>query len=555
MDKKFFIGIAAFLVLGFGIFWLFSSRTSDLSEELEQSLEKNIPGYLVESRFAEDIREFYQEREYQEVWFNGKRLSSSGKELLNQLETIAFEGLQPEDYHWQDFQFMVSGEKTELGKIKKLNEVELASLELLMTHAFFTLSKDLEFGKVDPQSLDANWKFEEKEGEYVYADLLREVADGASVEETLEKLNPELQLYANGRKAIRDLYELKEKDTLDWSHITLSEALKVGESHPKVPKLRERLIFWGFLSPYTVDRPLTFDSKMEAGLKEYQKSQGMEPDGVIGSLVVSQLNKSPNDLIDLAAANMERLRWLPSIDWDQEMVLVNVANFQLDYLKKSDTLFTTKVIVGKDYSESPSFTAPMSYIVFSPYWNIPPSITHEEIIPAIKKNKSYLEQKNMELVDQSGELVNSSSVKWEQVDTGEFPYRIRQKPGGSNSLGLVKFMFPNPYNIYIHDTPNRNLFAKESRALSHGCIRIQYPDQFAKVLLGDSEWTDEKIQEAMNQQNEQSVKLEKSISVVLLYLTFWSEENGGINYRQDIYGRDEALIRALKSSKSSPDQA
>lgn len=555
MNQKLFIGIASFVVFGFGIVWLLNHRNVDLSEELEQSLEVDKPSFLVGSPYWEDMRKFYRDRDYLEVWLFNHRLSSSGKEFLTQVKTISYEGLQSEDYHWEEFQLFISHENEELEIIKKLSKEELARFELLMTQAFFNLSKDLEYGKVDPRKLDANWKFEEKKGEFVYSELLKEVAEGTPVARVLEKLNPENQLYVYGRESIRELYSLKEKDTLDWSEVTLSTALKVGESHPKVPKLRERLIFWGFLSPYTVDNPLTFDVKMEEGLKNFQAAQGMESDGVIGPLLVAQLNKSPQDLIDLAAANMERLRWLPRINWDQEMVLVNVANYQLDYLNNTDTLFSTKVIVGKDYSESPSFTAPMSYIVFSPYWNVPASITKDEIIPAIKKDRSYLAQKNMELVDSSGDLINSNSVKWDQVEGEEFPYRIRQKPGGSNSLGLVKFMFPNPYNIYIHDTPNRNLFAKESRALSHGCIRIQHPDQFAKILLEDSEWTEEKIHAAMNMENEQTVNLQKSIPVVILYLTFWSGENGKINYRPDIYGRDEVLIRALKSKKSSFDQA
>ena len=555
MKKNIFLGFALILILGFGTVWLLNHRTSDLSEELEISIEEDKPGFFSESPYWEEIQGFYRERDFLEVWFFNQKLSDQGEDFLEKLESIHLDGLQKEDYNWQDFQVFVSEDKADQRRIKKLSEEKLSRLELLMTHAFFTLARDLEYGKVDPRGLDPNWKFEEKEGLFLYSDLLKEVADGESLEKTLAKLNPDLKLYADGREAIRELYSIKENDTLDWSEVTISTAVKVGESHPKIPKIRERLIFWGFLSPYSINQPLTFDEKMEEGLKKYQASQGMEPDGVIGSLVVSQLNKSPQNLIDLAAANLERLRWLPRIDWDQELVLVNVANYQLDYLNKSDTLFSTKVIVGKDYSESPSFTAPMSYIVFSPYWNVPPSITNEEIIPAVKKDKSYLAQKNMELVNQSGELVNVSSVKWEQVENGEFPYRIRQKPGGSNSLGLVKFMFPNPYNIYIHDTPNRGLFAKETRALSHGCIRIQYPDKFAKILLDDPEWTEEKIQEAMSQTNEQTVKLEKSIPVVLLYLTFWAEEDGKFNYRPDIYGRDEALMRALKNKKSSLDQA
>ena len=249
---------------------------------------------------------------------------------------------------------------------------------------------------------------------------------------------------------------------------------------------------------------------------------------------------------------MERLRWMPKMDWDQEMVLVNIANYQLDYMKKQDTAFTAKVIVGKEYNESPTFTAPMSYIVFSPYWNIPESITNDEIIPSVKKNPNYLSQKNMEVVDGNGAVVKASQVNLAK-ETG---YRVRQKPGGDNSLGLVKFMFPNDYNIYIHDTPARSLFERETRALSHGCIRIQNPDQFAKILLNDNSWDDEKIQAAMHQETEEVVKLEREIPVVLVYMTFWADKDGKANFRSDVYERDQALLKALRNTKkSSLDQA
>jgi murein L,D-transpeptidase YcbB/YkuD len=219
-------------------------------------------------------------------------------------------------------------------------------------------------------------------------------------------------------------------------------------------------------------------------------------------------------------------------------------------MNNSDTIFTAKVIVGKEYNESPTFKAPMSYIVFSPYWNIPASITKDEIIPAVRKDKNYLSRKNMEVVSENGELVNLKNVDWALKDGENFPYLIRQKPGGDNSLGLVKFMFPNEYNIYIHDTPSRSLFDRESRALSHGCIRIQNPDQFAKILLNDPDWTDEKIQKAMKQEIEEVVKLDREIPVILVYMTFWADRDGKANFRSDIYNRDEALLNSLRSNKS-----
>ena len=204
--------------------------------------------------------------------------------------------------------------------------------------------------------------------------------------------------------------------------------------------------------------------------------------------------------------------------------------------------------MGEEYNASPVFSAPMTYIAFSPYWNIPASITKDEIVPAMRKNPKYLDQKNMEVVTSSGQPVNVKPKDW---STEPFPYLIRQKPGASNSLGLVKFMFPNEHSIYIHDTPARDLFSRENRALSHGCIRIQDPAKFAALLLQDDPiWTPEKIDSAMHQEKEQIVQLKKHIPVVIFYLTFWADSDGAPHFRSDIYNRDQEVLAALKKTKT-----
>ena len=551
MNKKIIVPFAAVLILAIGLIWFFNHRRSDISDELQAALSGDKSGSLSKSNYSEELDKFYADREYLEVWlFNGS-LSKSGEELLKQIEESKFDGLQPADYHLEEIYALSSDPERKNKKFKSLSAEEKVNLELMLSDSFFKLAHDLEKGKVNPSSLDPNWKFEEKESEINYTELLKEVANGSSVEKTFASLYPSSEIYAQGREAIEKLYEIQRNDTLTWEFAKVDGAIKVGERHAAIPALRKRLVFWDFLKPYDTEEPTLFDSTMFEGLQKYQESNGMNPDGVIGSLVAESLNNSPQNLIDIASINMERLRWMPKIDWDQEMVLVNIANYQLDYMHKKDTAFTAKVIVGKEYNESPTFTAPMSYIVFSPYWNIPESITKDEIIPSINKNPNYLSQKNMEVVSGSGEVVKASKVNLSK-DQG---YRVRQKPGGDNSLGLVKFMFPNEYNIYIHDTPARSLFEKETRALSHGCIRIQNPDQFAKILLDDKEWDDEKIQEAMNQDTEEVVELDRKIPVVLLYMTFWADKNGKANFRSDVYDRDEALLKALRREKSSLDKA
>ncbi|MFD2037397.1 murein L,D-transpeptidase [Belliella marina] len=554
MDKKIILPIALVLIVGLGLFWIINQRSSDLKDELRQNLEGEINGVLANSDYKDIIKDFYAGREYLEVWLFNGTLSDSGEGLLTQIEDSKYDGLQPEDYNLGQIYGLSTNAAKQGKKFKELSSKQKVDLELLLTEGFLMLAHDMEKGKVNPSVLDPDWKFEEKKTDVVYTELLEEVANGVSVEKIFTSFYQGLDLYVQGREAMKSLYKIHENDTLTWESEKIEGSVKVGEEHAAIPALRQRLAFWGFLEPNEVEDSMYFDSTMYRGLMKYQESNGMIPDGVIGALVAESLNNSPQKLIDIASVNMERLRWMPKMDWEQEMVLVNIANYQLDYMEKSDTVFSAKVIVGKEYNESPTFTALMSYIVFSPYWNIPNSITHNEIIPAIKKNKGYLKEKKMEVVTNSGKPVDATNVNWNEIGDG-FPYRIRQKPGGDNSLGLVKFMFPNEYNIYIHDTPARSLFDLESRALSHGCIRIQNPEQFAKILLKNGTWDDEKIKEAMNLENEKVVELDRKIPVVLVYMTFWADKSGKANFRPDVYQRDQALLEALRDSKSSSDQA
>jgi murein L,D-transpeptidase YcbB/YkuD len=315
-------------------------------------------------------------------------------------------------------------------------------------------------------------------------------------------------------------------------------------------EIRERLYFWGFLKPYQPVDDKMYDSLMIDGVKMIQKRFGMEPDGVIGQGTIHAFNQKPLDMIATASVNLERLRWFPDTIKDIELILVNTANFQLDFIQKLDTVLSSKVIVGKSYHSTPQFSALMSYIVFSPTWTVPTSITRNELVPKIKKDPRYLAKNNMKLLNSSGKTVDPSSIDWAKVSARSFPYTVRQEPGENNSLGLVKFMFPNQNSVYIHDTPSRSLFEREDRALSHGCIRIQKPFDFAKILLShDSNWTDEKIRTAMHQTKEQIVNLNRKIPVAIIYLTYWSDSRGNLYFRKDIYDRDSEIYASLKERR------
>ncbi|MBC6368782.1 murein L,D-transpeptidase [Algoriphagus sp. AK58] len=549
MSKSFFLTV--FLViatLGFCTGYpLFRSSTSD---QLRLILEQENPGKKITVRgitlhSTPNIYVYYDDRNYDEAWSVNGILTEQAYELRFEIRQSKFDGLNPSDYHIGliDSFFKTFEANKKAGQANDYKE--LADLDLLLTDAFFKLASHLERGKVDPSQLTSSWEISRKPQKADYVSLLNRAIQENSVRKKLEELYPDFTIYRKGREVIRTLDELKKSDTLDWKPIKIDKAIKPGDTHSAIPAIRQRLRFWGHLkSGDNLDSKL-YDSVLVAAVKSFQKENGMEPDGAIGKNTVSGFNASPSFLMDKAAINLERLRWLPDTVRDAEFILVNIANFQLDYVNKLDTVFSSKVIVGKSYHQSPIFSAQMSYIVFSPYWNIPVSIAKNEVIPAIRKNPNYLQQKNMEVVTPSGKLVDPSTINW---SSKSFPYMIRQKPGGSNSLGLVKFMFPNSHSVYIHDTPSKSLFEKEDRALSHGCIRLQNPVKFAQILLKDDPtWTLEKIEKAMHQEKEQIVNLPRKIPVVLIYLTFWADSKGTPHFRSDIYGRDGELLKFLRN--------
>ena len=525
------------------------AQNTDLQDNIRIKLELDQPDVPLSVRqnelFAKgEIHQFYTDRLFMPVWTENGLLTEFAYELRFEIIQSKFDGLNPEDYHLDLINMFFSTFESNKKQAIANDLDDLADVDLLLSDAFFHLASNLEIGKVDPTALKGDWEITSKKAKVAYNELLESAVSKQQVRQTLETLYPNISIYKKGREVIRALDEIRKQDTLNWKHVKISKTIKVGETDGGVPNLRERLAFWKYLEPYAFEDEKQYDSTMFLAVQKFQHRNGLEPDGALGKNTVYTLNQSPADLIDKASVNMERLRWLPDTLRGAEMILVNIANYQLDYLSNRDTLFSTRVIVGKKYHESPIFSSAMSYIVFSPYWNLPTSIVRNEVMPAVRKNPNYIAQKNMEVVTYSGKHIDPATVNWSGKS---IPYMIRQLPGAHNSLGLVKFMFPNEHSVYIHDTPARSLFTREDRALSHGCIRIQDPATFAGVLLKDDKsWTSEKIYSAMHQSHEQIVNLDRKIPVVLLYLTFWADSKGQGHFRQDIYDRDGEVLDALR---------
>ncbi|EMS30971.1 hypothetical protein C943_02759 [Mariniradius saccharolyticus AK6] len=500
------------------------------------------------------IHRFYGERNFQPAWIKDGKIPELAYEMRYEIGQSKFDGLNPVDYHFAALNDYFSRYEAAKKQGKTLPDNELAAVDVLLTDAFIMMGSHLSLGKVDPENLKTSWNIQRNAPELVLDRRLEEALNGGGIRKSLQALYPSFVIYRKMREGLRELYDdmerFEKRPFAQWKPLKTDKSIKPDESNPMMPEIRKRLYFWGYVDAYETVEDKVYDAELVVGIKKLQRRHGMEPDGVIGQGTIQALNQTPEMLIRTAAVNLERLRWLPDTIKDSELILVNTANFQLDFLHNRDTVFTSKVIVGKSYHATPQFSAEMSYIVFSPTWTVPTSITRTEIIPAVKKNRNYLASKNMKLLNSSGGVVDPASIDWAKVNPKTFPYTVRQEPGESNSLGLAKFMFPNKHSVYIHDTPSRSLFEREDRALSHGCIRIQRPFDFAKFLLShDPTWTDERIRQAMRQPKEVTVTLNRKIPVAIIYMTYWANGGGEMFFRSDIYGRDAEIAKALKESK------
>jgi murein L,D-transpeptidase YcbB/YkuD len=312
-----------------------------------------------------------------------------------------------------------------------------------------------------------------------------------------------------------------------WQPIsTTSKSIKKGTSLPVVAAIKRRLQLSGDLPGN--DTSGVFNDTLEMAIKNFQIRHGYKPDGVVTTSLIKEMNVPAETRLQQILLNMERMRWMPN-EPKGNLIVVNIPEFVLHVYEGSKKAFDMNVVVGKEGHNTTMFTGDLNQVVFSPYWNVPSSIVRKEILPKMNANPNYLASQNMEITGNEGSLP-----------------AIRQKPGGKNALGNVKFLFPNSFDIYFHDTPSKSLFSQDKRAYSHGCIRLSNPTKMAEYLLRNNpEWTPERIQDAMTSGNEKFVRLKQAVPVFITYYTAWVDDNGQLNFRSDIYKHDSDLSKKM----------
>lgn len=475
----------------------------------------------------EAIAAFYAARNYAPVWTDAGNAERRNV-LLTALTRAGDHGLPVQRYD--------AGALADAFRAAR-TEGDRGRLEVRMTRAFLDYARDLNSGVLVPKKVDPG--------------IVREIPV-RSLESNLAMLtDADLSGFLAGLAPTAPAYAqlMKAKIQIEaqiarggWGDALPAVTLKPGASGEAVVALRDRLVAMGYLGRSATR---SYDDTMEKAVQQFQLDHGLEPDGVLDDSTLAQINVGPEARLQSILVAMERERWI-NIDRGRRHIWVNLTDFSARIMDDGKETFATRSVIGKDVPDqrTPEFSDTMDYMVINPSWSVPRSITTKEYLPLLKKNPNAAG--HLKIVDSKGRVVDRGAINFGKYTAANFPFAMRQPPSDGNALGLVKFMFPNPYNIYLHDTPSKSLFERETRAFSHGCIRLGQPFDFAYALLArQSDDPKATFHQVLDRGAEAAVRLEQPVPVHIVYFTAFPGAKGKMNYRRDVYGRDGLIFDAL----------
>ena len=491
---------------------------------------------------------FYAPAGYAPAWVQGSQPSASALSLVQVFRDVWKRGLEPEDYD-------ASRWDARLQALKGPN-ADPARFDVAVTVCAMRLVSDLRVGRINPQHFNFGLSVEGKK--YDLPRFLRERLMSASdVSAQLDGVEPPFGGYRRTQAALARYTEMARGAALEPLPVP-AKAIPPGERYAGAAALRQRLVLLGDLAAEaapTAD-PDVYGGALVEGVKRFQRRHGLDADGRLGPGTVKQLNVPLADRVRQLQLALERWRWLPA-EFSSPPIVVNIPDFRLRAADaKGNVVMDMRVVVGKAApTQTPVFSDEMTYVVFRPYWNVPPSIRGGEIVPAIRRDRNYIANKRYEVTTNDGKVVTDGPISDEvlaQLKAGQLA--VRQKPGPANALGLVKLIFPNEFNVYLHSTPSQSLFAKSRRDFSHGCIRVEKPAELAAWVLRDQrDWNLERVREAMQSgPDDVTVKLDRPVPVFIVYATALAYENAEVHFYDDIYGHDASLAQALAKGYPYP---
>ena len=475
---------------------------------------------------------FYTERRFAPVWDTVDRWTN----LLAAIEHVTTQGLKPEVYgHQRLSRHIDEGALADTDYRHK----QSAHMDIVATRTLFRILRDLHFGKVDRQAQEPNLVLEHTDDRGESLSLLPRAMQYSDLRKAVDMAVPDHALYKSLRKELLRYQSMEE----NWPQFPEGPYLKPGMTDNRLAALRKRLTAEGIRVAENVGLVDTYDTLLLGSVKLFQTRHGLDPDGIVGPKTRAALNIPLAMRIDQIRINLERGRWLLQ-DVDRDLIAVNIAGYKLFLLEDGNTVWKTNIVVGQPYRKTPVFKADLRYLVLNPTWTVPPTLLRVDKLPKIAKDVSYLVRHNMSVVDAQGTKIDSSTIDWARA-SNYFPYQLVQAPGPDNSLGQVKFIFPNHYSVYLHDTPNKELFSRSARAFSSGCIRVEKPLELAARILASQDWSLEKIEQEIANGKTQTVMLDSPMSVLIMYWTVHPQEDGSLHFFSDIYNRDQAILKEL----------
>lgn len=492
-----------------------------------------------------EIQRFYFLTGYSLAWSQHGVPTTQAFAIRESFQNARTKGLDPEDYGAA----RLSARLAEMLH-HQATCAELAKFDIEFTAVVIHFASDLNIGRIDPHQFHFALS-SQRQRTQIPDFLVSRLISANDVSSALSDLEPPYAGYRRTELALAKYLKMAE-DGEDATMPLPTKPVEAGDLFPLADQLQRRLIRLGDLTPSNTGQTTIYPAALAAGVRHFQERHGLDVSGLLDRATVNELNTSLANRVTQLELTLERWRWLPS-GFDQPPVVVNIPEFRLRaYDENHHAALVMPVIVGKAYRhQTPVFQDDMEYVIFRPYWNVPLSIQRAELVPAIRKDSAYLLKHNFEIITRQGRIVSTDAVSASivrQLYSGEL--EIRQRPGPQNALGLIKFVFPNQYDVYLHGTPAQELFRRPRRDFSHGCIRVEDPIALALwVFRSDPSWTVERIRTAMNGKDSVQVKLPKSIPVLILYGTAVVEENGDVHFFRDIYGHDAALLQGLEEHR------
>jgi L,D-transpeptidase YcbB len=502
------------------------------------------------SDYRNSIQEFYEPTRFAPAWVQGAQPLPQALSLIELFRNAWRKGLDPEDYDASRWEQRIGALQGSAGG------AAIARFDVALTVCTMRYVSDMRIGRINPQHFQFGLGVEHKK--YDLAQFLRDrILTTSNLQPVFDEVEPPFAGYRRTEQALVRYIELARTD--DGEKLpAVTKPIDPGQAYLGVPRLARLLRLVGDL-PANANLHAdaqTYDGQLVEAVKHFQRRHGLDDDGRLGPSTIKQLNVPLQDRVRQLQLTLEHWRWLP-VEFSAPPIIVNIPDFHLRALDENNkVVMDMRVVVGKAMrTQTPVFTRDMTYVVLRPYWNVPPSILRGEIVPAIQRDRDYIADKNYEVTTNDGKVVTSEEISDEvlaQLRAGKLA--VRQKPGPSNALGLVKLIFPNEHNVYLHSTPSQNAFSRTRRDFSHGCIRVEKPAELAAwALRNNPGWTLEKVQQGMQSgKDDVTVNLVKRIPVLIVYGTALAYENGNVHFTDDIYGHDAKLAVSLAKGYPYP---